>query len=156
MKPFRFPLESLRVLRKQKENTAQQHYANALAACGRAEVQLQEAVAELIAGWNSLNLELANGILVGKATEMRAWCKVLEIRCNERKTARDETRRAAEKAFREMLAAVRDREALDRFHDKSRRAHDRETQRDEQKNFDEMAVQSSGSNRLLQLAGRRN
>jgi len=149
MKPFRFPLESLRVLRKQKENIAQQHYANALATCGRAELQLQEAVAGLIAGWNSLNLELAHGIVAGKVNETRGWCKALEIHCNERKTARDETRRAAEKVFQEMLAAVRDREALDRFHDKSRRAHDRESQREEQKNFDEMAVQSSGANSLL-------
>jgi flagellar export protein FliJ len=156
MKPFRFPLESLRVLREQKENIAQQHYANALATCGRAEMQLQEAQTELTAGWHSLNHELADGTAAGKITETRAWCTVLEVHRNERKTALDEARRAAEKAFREMLAAVRDRKALDRFHDKSRHIHDCEVQREEQKNFDEMSVQSSGANSLLQLAGHGN
>jgi flagellar export protein FliJ len=153
MKPFRFPLESLRVLRTQKENLAQQHYANALAACGRAETQLQSATTELTAFWDSFSRELANGIAAGKIKETRAWCSVLELRRNERKAALDETRRASAKAFQEMLAAVREREALDRFHDKSRRAHDREVQREEQKNFDEMAVQSHGANQLLQFAG---
>lgn len=156
MKPFRFPLESLRVLRKQKENLAQQHYANALTACDRAETDLQKTVAELTAGWDSLSQELANGIVAGKIIGTRTWWLVLEIRRNEHKAALDEAHHAAGKAFQEMLAAVRDREALDRFHDKSRRAHDCEAQREEQKNFDEMAVQSSGANRLLQLAGHGN
>jgi flagellar export protein FliJ len=153
MKPFRFPLESLRVLRKQKENLAQQHYANALAACGRAETQLQAAVTELAAGRDSASRELANGTAAGKITETRAWCSVLELRRNERQAALDETRRASAKAFQAMLAAVREREALDSFYDKSRRAHDREVQREEQKNFDEMAVQSHGASGLLQFAG---
>ena len=156
MKPFRFPLESLRVLRKQKENVAQQHYADALADCGRAELHLQAAVAELTAGWDSLRHELVHGATAGEITGKRTGCLVLETRRDARKAALAEAHRAAEAAFQEMLAAVRDREALDRFHDKSRRAHDREVQRAEQKNFDEMAVQSSGANSLLQLAGHEN
>jgi flagellar export protein FliJ len=153
MKPFRFPLESLRVLRKQKENLAQQHYADALAACDRAETQLQTTVTELAAGRDSASRELADGIAAGKITDARAWCTVLEIRRNERWAALDVTRRASARAFQEMLAAGREREALDRFYDKSRRAHDREIRREEQKNFDEMAVQSHGANGLLQFAG---
>lgn len=153
MKPFRFPLESLRVLRKQKENLAQQHYSNALAACGRAETQLQVAIKELTAGWDSASRELVIGIAAGKIADTRAWCMVLELRRNERWAALDEARRASARAFQEMLAAGREREALDRFYDKSRRAYDREVQREEQKNFDEMAVQSHGANGLLQFAG---
>jgi flagellar export protein FliJ len=156
MKPFRFPLESLRVLRQQKEGIAQRHYAKMLAAGDLAETHLQAAVAELAAGWNSLVHELANGAAAGEITGGRMWCMVLELRRNERQAALEEARRAAAKAFQEMLAAVREREALDHFHDKSRRAHDREVQREEQKNFDEMAVQSSGANSLLQLAGHEN
>ena len=156
MKPFRFPLESLRVLRQQKEGIAQRHYAKMLAACDRAETHLQAAVAELAAGWKSLVHELANGAAAGEIMGVRMWCMALELRRNERQAALEEARRAAAKAFQEMLAAVREREALDHFHDKSRRAHDRAVQREEQKNFDEMAVQSSGANSLLQLAGHEN
>ena len=43
MKPFRFPLQSLRVLREQKEREAQQRFADAMRACEEAAFQLQEA-----------------------------------------------------------------------------------------------------------------
>ncbi len=156
MKPFRFPLESLRVLRKQKESSAQQLYAISLTACGRAETQLQAAAAELAAGQDSLVRELASGVAAGKLMGARTWCTVLEIRRNECAAALEEAHRASEMAFQEMLAAVREREALDHFYDKSRRVHDREAQREEQNMFDEMAVQSGGANSLLHLAGHEN
>ena len=54
MKEFTFPLESLRVLRKQKERAAQQRYAKSLAACKKAETQLLDAAVELEAGRNLL------------------------------------------------------------------------------------------------------
>lgn len=152
MKPFRFPLESLRVLRQQKENLAQQTYANALTACGLAETALATAAAELAAGWNAFSHELFHGDAASKIAATRTWCMGLEIRRHERQAAVNEAHRVAETAFQEMLAAVRDREALDKFYDKSRLAHNRDAQREEQKSFDEMAVQSSGINRLLQLA----
>ncbi len=49
-------------------------------------------------------------------------------------------RRLAHEAWRDMTLATRDREALDKLRDKSRRAHDREVQRDDQKQLDEMGI----------------
>jgi flagellar export protein FliJ len=156
MKPYHFSLESLRVLRQQKERAAQQRYAGALAVCHEAELQLQHATAELAAGWNLLGQELGHGTTANWLTSFRAWCKVLEIRWNERKAALDETRRTAEQLFQEMACAVRDREALDRFHDKSRHVHDCAVQREEQKMFDELAVQMNGAPGPLQFTGQNN
>jgi len=156
MKPFHFSLESLRVLRQQKERAAQKRYATALTACEGFEVQLRQATAELTVGWNLLSNELGNGIAANRLASLRAWCKVLEIRWNERQAAVNEARLAAQQAFQEMAAAVRDREALDRFHDKSRHAHDRAAQREEQKMLDELAVQLNGAFGPLQLAGNHN
>jgi flagellar export protein FliJ len=156
MKPFRFPLESLRMLRKQKESIAQQCYANALISCGRAETRLQVAVAELTAGWDSLNHDLTHGVVADKITGTRTWWMVLEIRRKECKAALDAAHGVAGMAFQKMLTAIRDRETLDRFYNKSRRAHDRDAQRAEQKDFDEMAVQSNGVTSLLQPAGHNN
>jgi flagellar export protein FliJ len=153
MTRFKFPLESLRVLRKQKERAAQQRYARTLAACRKAESQLQEAFSVLETGWNSLKHELAAGVGAGRLVHLRTWCTVLEIRWHERKAALIEARRVADLMFQEMTAAMRDREGLDRFHDKARLAHDQEAQRAEQKNFDEMAVQSSANPGLLQFTG---
>ncbi len=153
MTRFKFPLESLRVLRKQKERAAQQRYARALTVCSNAENQLQSAYVELEAGWNSVSRELAASVAVGRLVHLRTWCMALEIRWHERKAALAEARRVAELAFQEMISATRDREGLDRFHDKARRAHEQEILREEQKNFDEMAVQSSAAAGLLQFAG---
>jgi flagellar export protein FliJ len=156
MKPFHFSLESLRVLRQQKERAAQQRYAATLTTCHEAERQLQRATTELALGWNLLGRELEHGIVAGRLASFRTWCKALENRWNERKAVLDAARRAAELAFQEMTFAARDREALDRFHDKSRRAHDHQVQREEQKIFDELAVQLNGSPGPLQFTGHQN
>jgi flagellar export protein FliJ len=156
MKEFTFPLESLRVLRKQKERAAQQRYARALSACKKAETQLLDAAVELEAGQNLFARELGNGITAGHLASLRNGCLVLEIRWRERQAALIEARRVAGLIFREMAMATREREGLDQFHDKARHAHELDVRREEQKMFDEMATQASGNGNLLQwleLAG---
>ena len=54
MKAFRFPLQSLRVLREQKEQAAQKHYAEALRAAEDAAARLKLAGDELSASWATL------------------------------------------------------------------------------------------------------
>jgi flagellar export protein FliJ len=80
-------------------------------------------------------------VTAGRIVNLRTWCTVLEIRRNERAAAYAEARRDANDAFRLLTAAAREREALDRFHEKSQRLWQREFQADEQKMFDELAVQ---------------
>jgi hypothetical protein len=43
-----------------------------------------------------------------------------------------------------MAVATRDREGLDRYHEKAQSAHNQENKRAEEKMFDEMAVQADG------------
>jgi flagellar export protein FliJ len=153
MKSFKFPLESLRVLRQQKERAAQQRYAQALATSDLAAAKLQGIVNELANVYQSIVNSMATGLPGSQIMERRAWCSVLEVRRNEARAALEETRRAAEKAFKDMVLAVRDREAMDRFYEKSRAAHEREAAADEQKNLDEIAIQMSNANPLFQFAG---
>ncbi len=156
MKAFRFPLEPLRVLRKQKERAAQQRYARSLMACNTAAAQLEKAIRELDAGRDLLMRELNNGVAASRIVNLRTWCMALQIHQHERRAALNETRRVADIAFQEMAAAMRDREGLDRFYEKARRAHEQEAMREEQKNFDELAVQLNGAGGLLQPAGTNN
>lgn len=152
MKAFRFPLESLRTLRKQRENAAQQNYARALAACDHAARSLVLAEEELKTGHAMFQGELSNGSAAGHLVQLTTWCAVLEVRKNERAAALAEARRGANDAFQAMTMAVREREALDRFHDKSLTKWQREYIADEQKMFDELAVQrqpGSGLERSL-------
>ena len=141
MKAFSFPLESLRTLRKQRERTAQQRYARALVVCDGAARVLQLAEEELKTGHAMLVGELERGTTAGRIVSLRTWCTVLEIRRNECAAACVEARRDANDVFRLLTAAAREREALDRFHDKSQHLWQRAFHADEQKMFDELAVQ---------------
>ena len=141
MKAFNFPLESLRTLRQQRERVAQQRYARALVVCDGAAGVLQLADEELRAAHATLMAELQTGVTAGRIVNLRTWCTVLEIRRNECAAALAEARRSASEALRLLTAAARERESLDHFHDKSQRVWQRAFQADEQKMFDELAVQ---------------
>jgi flagellar export protein FliJ len=154
MKPFRFPLQSIRVLRERKEQVAQQRFAQALLACEQAAAQLQAASDALAAGWNSLCEELSHGVVATGLTRTRAWCNVLEQRQKERAYALQNARRLMDAAWKEMMLATRDREALDKHHDNCRRAYDRDVQREEQKTLDELGVRRVAEPALLPAARR--
>ena len=153
MKSFHFPLQSLRVLRGQKERTAQLHYAETLRACENAAAQVKSAGDELNTGWMTLARELSSGVTAMELLRTRAWCNVLELRLKDRASHLEKMRLAVDSVWHEMLAATRDREALDRFHKKSRRAYEHEALRAEQKHLDELAVQLSGNRNPMELAG---
>jgi flagellar export protein FliJ len=140
MKRFRFPLQSIRVLREHRERDAQQGFAAAMRACEEATFQLQIASEELAAGWTALCEELSDGVTATKLLRTRAWCNVLELRQKERAATLQAARRAMDAAWRDMMIATRDREALDRYHERRRRAYQRDLQREEQKGLDEVGV----------------
>ena len=141
MKAFRFPLESIRVMRQQRERTAQQNYAHALAKCDAVARKLHVADEKLAEGRAAVKYELSQGAPASHIVGLRTWCVVLEARCHECETALTEARREAGVAFQALTLAAREREALERFHENSRRAWAHEAQVAEQKNFDELAVQ---------------
>jgi len=140
MKPFRFPLQSLRVLREQKERVAQKHYTEALQACEQAAAQVKRAGDELSNCWSALCDKLSNGVNATDLLRTRAWCNVLELRLKDRTHELETARADVDIVWREMMIATRDREALDKFHDKRRRVYDRDVQREDQKVLDEVAL----------------
>jgi flagellar export protein FliJ len=153
MKPFAFSLQSIRVLREQKEQAAQQRFGQALRACEEAARALQLASDALAEGWNALCQELKAGVTATKLARTRAWCEVLESRHKERSAALEEARRAMDAASSLMLSAMRDRQALDRFHDRCRAQYDRELRRHDQKTLDELGLRPALS--AGPLAGKR-
>jgi|SRR5882724_5513384 len=153
MKTFRFPLQSLRVLREQKEQTAQKNYAVALRAAEDAAARVKAAGDELSANWTALGKELSAGVTALELLRTRAWCNALELRLKERTGILEKARLAVDAVWQEMLNATRDREALDRYYKKNRRAHDRKVQGEEQKQLDELAVRMADNASPLEFAG---
>ena len=154
MKPIRFPLQSLRTLREQKERKAQQAFAEAMRVCEERAVQLQAASDELAAAWGSFCKDLSSGVKASKIVRSRSWCDVLEFRQKERAAALQEARRIMSAAMREMTLASQAREAIDLHHAKCRHAHDREAQREEQKMLDEIGVTRAFAARAAKVSPR--
>jgi flagellar protein FliJ len=153
MKAFRFPLQPLRIIREQKEREAQQRYAATLRACEEAAARVEAASVELTACWKTLRDHLNTGVTATDLLRARAWCNVLELRVKERTGALETARHAVDAVWKEMLVATRDRQALENFHEKRRRAYDLDLQRQEQKELDELAVQMAGANAPFRLTG---
>jgi flagellar FliJ protein len=145
MKPFHFPLEPLRSIRQHKEQVARERYAKTLRACEEAAARVQAASVELTACWKTLCDKLAAGVSGDDLLRARAWCNVLELRVRERAAALEEARHAVDAVWEDLMVATREREGLDRLREKRRRNYDREAQREEQKNMDELALQLSQS-----------
>lgn len=141
MKAFSFPLESIRLLRQQRERAAQQRYSRALIICDTAERSLKTAHDELATGYAALSDALAHATDIGRLLHLRTWCAVLEARFHECEAALTEARNTAAEAFNFLCAAMRDRETLNRFHEKSKRAWQRLCRLSEQKMLDEIAIQ---------------
>src|SRR5579884_3934405 len=141
MKAFQFSLSALAVLREQEEKAAQKKYADSLRICEEAAARVQSASQELMSCWRDLTGKLSAGVSAVEFLRARAWCNVLELRLKERTVALEQARLKVDAVWQEMLIATRDRESLDRFHDKKRRAYDQEVQRHEQKELDELAIQ---------------
>lgn len=152
MKTFRFPLQSLRVLREQKERNAQKRYAEALRVCDEAAARVKAAGDELSANWSALGKNLASGVTAMELLRTRAWCNVLELRLKERTNVLEKARLAVDAVWQDMLNATRDREALDKYYKKARRAYDRRAQVAEQKALDELAVRLADTPVPLEVA----
>lgn len=140
MKSFRFSLQSLRVLREQKEQLAQKHYAEALRASEEAAGRLKTAGQELAAARSVLCKEVLVGSTISRLQQIRSWCRQLEEHCEQLAAALKSAEEIVARAWREMLLATRDRKMLDNLHQQRRRAYDYAVQREEQKHLDEMGL----------------
>lgn len=141
MKSFHFSLSTLSVLREQQEQAAQKKYADALQFCEAAAASVQTASQELMTCWHELTGKLSSGVSAVEFLRARAWCNVLELRLKERTSALEQARLKVDAVWQEMLLATRDRESLDKLHNKKRRAYNAEVQRKEQQELDELAIQ---------------
>ena len=140
MKRFHFTLQPIRTLREQKEQAAQQKYAQAVRACEDAARRLGETTRALQSGWTVLGEELARGSAATQLARVRAYCVVVEERQKADQAALDQAQQTARQVWQQLVLAMRDREVMDHFHDKQRRAYDREVQRGEQKILDDLAA----------------
>ncbi len=145
MKRFHFPLQPLRTLREQQEQAAQRHYAEAVRAVEAAEQRVRKTLAELESCWSWLREQMTAYAFTQRLEGTRAYCAALGERSKREEADLQREQQRLHGAWEKLVCATRDREALDRFFEKSRRAYDRQVQRDEQKILDELGRRRTGA-----------
>ncbi len=145
MKPFKFSLEAVATTRRRVEQTALEHYAQALLAKQSALSQLEAVQHDLDDAWVRLRNTLESGCSASAATRLRQESNYLEEDRKLREEVLAQAERAVAQALQQMLAARQQREAVEKFRGKQRLSHDRDVQRETQKFLDEMATQRASS-----------
>jgi flagellar export protein FliJ len=140
MKRFRFPLESVRVVREQRERQAMQNYAAAIRAAEAVARRLQALNGRLEECRVYLRGQLAAGSSGRGLAHTRAFVSLLEEGQQKLEIERRAAQAQLQQAWRVLLAATRDCQALDRYHDRLLRVHLGHQAREEQKTLDELGA----------------
>jgi flagellar export protein FliJ len=139
MKPFKFSLQALLVLREQQEQTALQEYGKALLARERAMSAVRSAQEELLQAWGQFHERLGGKCAAAELAKMQQWCQSLERRVQELEYAARAARNQAKQAFFQLLAARQARAVLEKLSAKQKERHERARKKKEQKALDELA-----------------
>ncbi|HKZ15646.1 MAG TPA: flagellar export protein FliJ [Solirubrobacterales bacterium] len=140
---FKFRLERVHDIRRQKERGAQEDLAAALGRQAGEEAALGQVDATIENARERFRGAAAGGGDLQSATELSASNAYLERLSGRRAVAvRDlnESRDEVGRRRRELEAAARERQALDRLRDRRRAEHDREIARGESAQLDELAI----------------
>lgn len=143
MKTFRFSLSAVRELRRSEEQVAQQTYAEAIRACGQAEVRLVMAERGVQNMWQGLRASSLQGMRADQMQQARAWCGVLSERQKQLSAELGDCQRQVDGLHKRLQSATQRRETLDRLLRKQRRTHDREVQTNDQNFLDELATRGA-------------
>lgn len=139
MKSFRFPLEAVLTLREEREQTAQRNVARALAVVAAIQTSLGSLERELHGLGSELQRRLARGVPACELGQLGSYQVVL----TERRTRLQQDLRVADEAVQqaraELVRATQDRQALENYRTRLRRAHDANQARAEQKLLDDLA-----------------
>ena len=145
MKRFHFTLEAVRTLRLRQEHNAQEAYAQTLAARLLALTRLENVQEELNANSQELREQIMNGCRASEAAQAYDYQRSLVQRRDDSRNVLNQAERRVNAALQTMLNARRQRELVDKFHDKQFLRHQREQSRAEQKIMDDFGGRRNGS-----------
>ncbi len=142
MKPFRYPLQSVLVLRQRQEAQALEAYAKRLAAQQEAQARLHALNEQAHALLLHRRRLLASPVTAGELEQMRSYGGRLEDAQRTCNGAVLGAERAVTLALRNMLAVRQKREAMDQHQLQLRKRHDHTLSLEETKLLDDMAARS--------------
>ena len=151
MKPFKFTLQALLILREQEEQTALTNYGQALLSRERAISAARSARDELTQAWGQFHDRLSAKCSAVELSQMKQWCQGLEQQLHELDTAAHIARAQAKEAFLKLLAARQARAVLEQLSAKQKKRHLRAKRKKEQKALDNTPARPNQLAALLEL-----
>jgi flagellar export protein FliJ len=139
MKPFRFTLEALRIIRERQESEAMEKYGRALMELKRRREALEQAASEVVWMQEEIKRRLEEGSMVAHIMHQQLSLVHLEQVRKEAGEAVDAAGKEVKEALQAMLKARRNREIVDKFQARQRAVYDRALTLEEQKLMDELA-----------------
>lgn len=138
MKPFRYKLQAVQMLRERKEHEAAEQYALALALRAQALKRLEDVEHQLSLARFEIQELVTAGCPVHQVSRRQQFCTVIQERRNQCTTELQSAERTVQQRFSAMLAARQEREAVEKHHEKCRQEHQRGLQREEQRWLDDL------------------
>lgn len=141
MKPFRYKLRALEMLRERHEHDALERYALALAQRAQALHHVEAAERDLCAARFELQARVTTGCAAHELNRLQLHCESMQKRRARSVIEMQSAERSVNQRLAEMLAARREREAVEKHHQKSLDEHRRAGQREEQRWLDDLTPQ---------------
>ena len=139
MKPFRFTLEPLRVVRERQEREAMERYGQSLMEVNRCKRALADIDQELLWLQEECKRYLLKGAVSAHIVQQQLYGTHLEACRKKALEAIEASEEKAKVAMQAMLQARQEREIVDKFREKQRIIYDRSITVEEQKLLDELA-----------------
>ena len=137
MKKWKFSLEAVRILKQRLEEDAARKHSEALVKLGHVKALLAETEKHLEAAAH--NCSRKHKVSVAEMLQLTQYMTLLERQRAERQTACCEGEKQVALARAHLEKVAREREILDRLHNRKKAEHDFHLARQEQKWLDEMA-----------------
>ena len=139
MKPFRYRLQAVQMLRERREHEAAEQYALALARRAQALKRLEDVEHELGLARFEIQELVTAGCPVHQINRRQQFCVVIQERRNQCATDLQAAERTVQQRFAALLTARQEREAVEKHHAKCLQEHQRGLQREEQRWLDDLA-----------------
>lgn len=139
MKPFRFSLQPLLILRERAERQALEAYAQALIEHRRREDILKDLEGQLGEAYTESKRRLTNVTPVFHIVQHQLYCAHLEGRCKSAATDVSIAAGKVKETIEALMAARQRKEVVEKFREKQRATYDHEILVEEQKLLDELA-----------------
>jgi flagellar export protein FliJ len=139
VKRFRFSLHALRTLRQRQEQAALEQFARAIAAREQAARELAEVCQHCETAWHIAREAAERGVAAARLTQLGAYCHAVEELRRQGEDGLRRAQQAVDEKWQTLMAARRDREAVDKYRQRQQTRHGQEWVREEQKTLDDIA-----------------